>query len=72
MFALAIWDQRDGSLFLAANRVGKKPLYYHRLAGGGLVFGSEIKSRAPASRGAPRPRLAAIDAFMTLQYVPSR
>src|SRR3989442_14884573 len=44
MFALAIWNRRDSSLFLARDRAGKKPLYYSRLSGGGIVFGSEIKA----------------------------
>src|SRR5438034_9915536 len=44
MFALAIWNRRDRSLFLARDRVGKKPLYYASLPAGGIVFGSEIKA----------------------------
>lgn len=71
MFALAIWDRRNQSLFLARDRVGKKPLYYGRLPGGGIAFASEIKSilQHPAVRR--EPDLAAIDQFLTLQYVPS-
>lgn len=42
-FALAIWDTRDRSLFLARDRVGIRPLFY-TIAGGRLVFGSEIKA----------------------------
>lgn len=42
MFAYAIWDSRDRSLFLARDRFGKKPLYYTHLAQG-LYFGSELK-----------------------------
>src|ERR1700680_187823 len=38
MFALAIWDRRDHSLFLARDRIGKKPLYYHRTPGDGIIF----------------------------------
>src|SRR5215471_7151920 len=41
MFALAIWDMRDKSLFLARDRVGKKPLLYAQV-NGQLVFGSEF------------------------------
>lgn len=42
-FALAIWDERDRSLFLARDRVGIRPVFYTQ-SGGRLVFGSEIKS----------------------------
>src|SRR5215467_4096166 len=41
MFALAIWDERNKSLFLARDRVGKKPLLYAQI-NGQLVFGSEF------------------------------
>jgi asparagine synthase (glutamine-hydrolysing) len=43
MFALAIFDGRTGELFLARDRLGKKPLYYAQPPGG-FVFGSEIKA----------------------------
>jgi asparagine synthase (glutamine-hydrolysing) len=71
MFALAIWDRRDRSLFMARDRVGKKPLYYARLADGGIVFGSEIKAILQHPGVRREPDLSAIDHFLTLQYVPS-
>src|SRR3954469_11902415 len=43
MFALAIFDGRTGELFLARDRLGKKPLYYAQPPGG-FVFGSENKA----------------------------
>lgn len=43
MFAFAIWDERTQELFLARDRVGKKPLLYAQL-NGQLVFGSEFSA----------------------------
>ncbi len=43
MFAIAIFDKRDESLYLIRDRVGEKPLYY-LTENGRLVFASEIKS----------------------------
>jgi asparagine synthase (glutamine-hydrolysing) len=42
MFAFAIWDARHQRLFIARDRLGIKPLYYH-LTSQQIVFGSEIK-----------------------------
>src|SRR5579862_2414484 len=48
MFALAIWDCRERTLYLARDRYGVKPLYYVHSSDGTLVFGSEIKALLPA------------------------
>ena len=71
MFALAIWNRRDRSMFLARDRVGKKPLYYATLPNGGIVFASEIKAILQHPEVRREPDLRAIDQFLTLQYVPS-
>ncbi len=43
MFAFAIWDERTQELFLARDRVGKKPVLYAQVKGQ-LVFGSEFSA----------------------------
>jgi len=44
MFAFAIWDRNKKTIFIARDRLGKKPLHYSLLKNGQLIFGSELKS----------------------------
>lgn len=70
MFAFAIWDDKARSLFVARDRVGKKPLYYTTTRKGTFVFGSELKSilEHPDVNRELDPK--ALDAYFTLGYVP--
>src|SRR5438105_10506401 len=43
MFAFAIWDENKEELFLARDRVGKKPILYAQ-TGDELIFGSEFSA----------------------------
>jgi asparagine synthase (glutamine-hydrolysing) len=70
MFALALWDAARDRLVLARDRVGKKPLLWTTLADGTLAFASELKAllRLPGLRR--DLDLAALDAYLALQYIP--
>jgi len=69
MFAFAIWDTQSKELFLARDRLGKKPLYYYE-ADGQFAFASEIKalSALPFLKKEIRPD--AIKDFFAYQYIP--
>ncbi|MBR6147746.1 MAG: asparagine synthase (glutamine-hydrolyzing) [Lachnospiraceae bacterium] len=42
MFAIAIYDRNESTLYLIRDRIGKKPLFYG-LFNGGIYFASELK-----------------------------
>ncbi len=69
MFAFAIWDARRRQLFLARDRLGKKPLIYrhepHR-----LLFASELKAILQAPEVPREIDPTALADYLTLQYVP--
>lgn len=44
MFALALWDKRNRTLFIVRDRMGEKPLYVSEQGSGRLVFASELKA----------------------------
>lgn len=69
MFAFAIWDKDQGQLFLARDRLGKKPLYFYH-ADGHFAFGSELKAIFPLPFVKRRIRPDAVKDFFAYQYVP--
>ncbi len=70
MFALAIWDETEKSLFLARDRVGKKPLFYTVTAEGEFVFGSELKVLLEHGGVTREIDHGALDSYLTFGYVP--
>lgn len=67
MFAFAIYDTHDGTLFLARDRVGIKPLYYH-CAGRTFAFASEIKALLKLPAMPRRLDYHALADYLTLGY----
>ena len=70
MFGLAVWDAREGRLFIARDRVGIKPLYLWQGAEG-VAFGSELKAVVAHPGVALEWDLEAIDDFLTYEFVPA-
>ncbi|HET9906374.1 MAG TPA: asparagine synthase (glutamine-hydrolyzing) [Anaerolineales bacterium] len=70
MFAIALWDAREHRLFLARDRLGIKPLYYWSDSEK-LVFGSELKALLLHPDVPRLVDLAALDLFLTLEYIPA-
>ena len=70
MFAFCIYDRRDDSLFIARDRFGEKPLYYHYHPENGFVFSSEIKSLLQCPFVPRRLDYEALGYYMRVGYVP--
>lgn len=71
MFAFAIWDESEKSLFVARDRVGKKPLLYSHRPNGDLIFGSEFTALLEhPSIGRDIDR-EAIDSYLSYLCVPA-
>ena len=70
MFAIALWDSREGSLILARDRFGKKPLVYGR-QGGSFYFASEIKAILALPGVTRKLDPQALHEYLIFQYVPA-
>lgn len=71
MFAFAIWDDVEKSLFIARDRVGKKPLLYSHQPKGDLIFGSEFSALLQHPAVGREVDYEAIDSYMTYLCVPA-
>lgn len=70
MFVFALWDRNRQALFIARDRLGKKPLYYAWLPDGGLAFASELKALLVHPRITREVDPLAIEEYFGLGYVP--
>jgi asparagine synthase (glutamine-hydrolysing) len=70
MFAFAIWDKRTQELFLARDRVGKKPLLYAQLKSQ-LIFASEFSALLLHPEVSRDIEPAALDHYLSFMCVPA-
>ena len=69
MFAFAIWDRQEKLVYLARDRCGEKPLFYH-FDQQSLIFASELKALIPLLDKRPELDASVVDMYLHYQYVP--
>jgi asparagine synthase (glutamine-hydrolysing) len=70
MFAFAIWDERSQTLFLARDRMGKKPLHYC-FRENQIIFASEIKALLKHPGVDHSFDLKSLSKYLSYEYVPA-
>jgi asparagine synthase (glutamine-hydrolysing) len=70
MFAFALWDARERTLYAARDRMGEKP-FFHARHDGGLSFASTLGALVELRGGATNVSPRALDAYLTYQAVPA-
>jgi asparagine synthase (glutamine-hydrolysing) len=71
MFAFAIWDSENRTLFLARDHMGQKPLFYH-MNDRAFVFASEVKGILATGMIEPELDLNALWHYISLRFIPDR
>ena len=70
MFAFALWDRKQQTLFLARDRMGVKPMHYAWLPDGSFIFGSELKVLTAHPGFARDIDPLAVEDYFSFGYVP--
>ena len=68
MFAIAIYDKLNGKIFLARDRIGKKPLYYFH-SNSIFLFASELKPIMLFSGFQKRINTSILPSYLHHQYI---
>jgi len=71
MYAIALYERQPHRLVLVRDRLGIKPLYWARTAGGGVVFASEIKALFASGLVPATIDDSAVSAYLAHGYVPA-
>ena len=68
MFAFAIWDKHEESLFIARDRVGIKPIYYHH-SSDQFIFSSQIKGILATGEVSTNLNISQLSSFLKFQTI---
>lgn len=69
MFAFAIWDGRDHSMYFARDHMGQKPVFFS-IANEGLALASEVKSLLAAGIEKPEIDMTCLWHYISMRFVP--
>jgi asparagine synthase (glutamine-hydrolysing) len=70
IFAFAIWDKHQKTLFLGRDRMGIKPMYYSQV-NSQLIFGSEMKTILAHPDVKRDIDLISLNEYLSYEYVPT-
>ncbi|WP_319525808.1 asparagine synthase (glutamine-hydrolyzing) [uncultured Desulfosarcina sp.] len=71
MYAFALWDMQEKTLFLARDRIGKKPLYWWWGGNDRLAFASELKCLFELPDFQPEIEPTAVVDYLKYLYIPA-
>jgi len=69
MYAFAIWDSKINQLFLARDRFGKKPLYYHFDKNKSFSFASELSALIADDTISRNISYEALNSYLAIGYI---
>ncbi|MCS0590987.1 XrtA/PEP-CTERM system amidotransferase [Massilia norwichensis] len=70
MFAIAVWDRKQQTMFMARDHMGVKPFFYAHLPDGMFIFGSELKSLRAHPGLSREIDPTAVEDYFAYGYVP--
>jgi asparagine synthase (glutamine-hydrolysing) len=70
MFAIAVYDTKENSLYLARDRFGEKPLFYSSIKNR-LIFGSELKALHACSWFDAEISVHSVELFLKYRSIPA-
>jgi asparagine synthase (glutamine-hydrolysing) len=71
MFAFAIWDKDERTLFLARDHMGQKPLFFFH-DGDHFLFASEVKAILASGLVPPEIDLEGVWHYVSMRFLPDR